>query len=113
MSRIIAGAQVQIVFCSLLLSGMTLILPMYFKTWFVEPSGNIEIAPVYGLLFGIGLLARKSWARTGAIILGWVVLAISLVSIFMDITRPGFWIVFGMAVFLLYLLHSKRIKEAF
>lgn len=113
MSRTITSVRADIVVCTLLLFGITMFFPMYFKTWFVEPTGNIKIAPFFGLLFGTGLFARKSWARTGAILLAWVVLAISIASIVVDTGRPGFWIVFVMTVFLLHLLHSERIKEAF
>jgi len=113
MSRTIAKAHTELVLCTLLLFGITMFFPMYFKTWFVEPTGNIKIAPFFGFLFGIGLLVRKSWARIGAIVLAWSVLAISVISIFFDTTRPGFWIELVMAAFLLYLLYSKRLKESF
>jgi hypothetical protein len=97
--------------CVLLLFGITIFFPTYFKTWFVEPTGNIKIAPFFGFILGIGLLFRKPWARTGALILGWVVLAISVASILSDPTRPGFWIVLALDGFLLYLLHNERLKQ--
>ena len=95
----------------LILFGITIFFPMFFKTWFVEPTGNIKIAPFFGFIFGLGLLYKKNWARTGALILGWGVAAISFFSILEDSQRPGFWMTLVLAGFLLYLLHSERLKQ--
>lgn len=99
--------------CVLLLFSITIFFPTYFKTWFVEPTGNIKIAPFFGLLFGVGLLFRKQWARMGAIVLGWGLLALFLSSIVSDSARPGYWVVLALDAFLLYLLHSERLKQYF
>jgi hypothetical protein len=100
----------EVVLCVVLLFGIT-IFPTYFKTWFVEASGNIKIAPFLGFLFGLGLLFRKQWARTGAIVFGWALLAISIFLIIADPVRPGFWFVLALSGFLLYLLHTERLMQ--
>jgi hypothetical protein len=105
-----ASGQLEALLCTLCMLGITFFFPTYFKTWFVESTGNIKIAPFFGFLFGIGLLFGKQWARTGALVLGWGVLAISLFSIVSDSTRPGFWILLVIAAFLLYLLNTARLK---
>ncbi|MBK6995622.1 MAG: hypothetical protein IPH31_12100 [Lewinellaceae bacterium] len=103
----------EVVLCVLLLFGITMFFPMYFKTWFVEATGNIKIAPFFGFLFGVGLLFRKQWARTGAIVLGWGLLAIFIVSIITEPGRSGYWLVLALDGFLLYLLHNERLKQYF
>ena len=105
-----APGQLEALLCTLCVLAITIFFPAYFKTWFVEPTGNIKVAPCFGFLFGIGLLFGKQWARTGALVLGWSVLAISLFSIASDSTRPGFWILLVIASFLLYLLNTERLK---
>lgn len=105
-----APGQLEALLCTLLLLGITFFFPTYFKTWFVESTGNFKIAPFLGFVLGIGLLLGKHWARTGALVLSWCVLAISLISIVSDSTRPGFWILLVIATFLLYLLNTERLK---
>ncbi|MFN0175870.1 MAG: hypothetical protein ACKVU0_14555 [Saprospiraceae bacterium] len=114
MSRTISVSSTgfwEVVLCVLLLFGITMFFPMYFKTWFVEDSGNIKIAPFFGFLFGVGLLFRKQWARIGAIVLGWGLLAMFIVSIASDPGKSGYWMVLALDSFLLYLLHSERLKQ--
>ena len=116
MSRTISApitGLLEVVLCTLLLFGITMFFPMFFKTWFVEASGNIKIAPFFGFLFGMGLLFRKQWARTGAIILGWSLLVIFIVSIIFEPGRLGYWLVLALDGFLLYLLHNERLKQYF
>ena len=105
--------RLEAVLCILLLFGITLFFPTYFKTWFVESTGNIKIAPFLGFLLGLGMLFRKQWARSGAVIVGWSILAISVFSIVEDTARPGFWILLVLAGFLSYLLHTERMKQYF
>ncbi len=116
MSRTISAQTtgiLEVVLCALLLFGITIFFPMYFKTWFVEATGNIKIAPFFGFLFGMGLLFRKKWARMGSIVLGWGLLVMFIVSIVSDPGWSGYWLVLGLDGFLLYLLHSERLKQYF
>jgi len=116
MSRTISAPStglLEAVLCTLILFGITMFFPMFFKTWFVEATGNIKIAPFFGFLFGVGLLFRKHWARTGAIVLGWGLIAMFIVSIVSDPSRSGYWVVLALDGFLLYLLHNDRIKQYF
>jgi hypothetical protein len=104
--------RLEAVLCVVLLFGITF-FPTYFKTWFVESTGNIKIAPFLGFLLVFGVLFRKEWARSGATIFGWSVLAISAFSVVADSARPGFWILLVLAGFLSYLLHTERMKQYF
>ncbi len=64
MARIISAQStgfLEVVLCTLLLFGITMFFPMYFKTWFVEATGDIKVAPFFGFLFGAGLLFRRQW----------------------------------------------------
>lgn len=108
-----APGKLEALLCTFLLLSITILLPTYFKNWFVEPTGNLKIAPYFGFVFGVGILLGRTWARTGALILTWGVGVISLFSIISDGMRPGFWILLAMATFLLYLLHTERLKQYF
>lgn len=37
---------------------ITVVLPFYFKTWFVQETGNIQILPALGPILALGLLLR-------------------------------------------------------
>jgi hypothetical protein len=99
--------------CAVLLFGITNFFPAYFKTWFVEPTGNIQIAPFFGFVFSVGILSRVRWARWGAMVLGWGLLAIALATIVSGDAKPGFWLMLVVDAFLLYLLYSERLKGYF
>lgn len=103
----------EVLICSLLLFGITMFIPVYFKSWFVEATGNIKIAPFFGFLFGAGLLFRQQWARVGAFVLGWGLMALFVSSIISDPSRSGYWLVLALDAFLLYLIHSERLKQYF
>ena len=107
------NGKLEVMLSSIILLSITNFFPMYFKTWFVEPTGNFQISPFLGLLFGLGLIWKKNWARTGALILSWGILAISLIFIFTDGSRPGFWLLMVLSSFLLYLLSTAQLKRYF
>lgn len=96
---------------ALLLIGITWFFPSFFKTWFVEPTGNIKIATAFGFIFSIGLLFRAHWALIGSKILAWSLLVVLTAGMFISPEKPGFWITAVMDAFLLYLLHSGRMKQ--
>ena len=98
---------------TLLLWAMTWFIPLYPKVWFVEASGNIQVAPFFGLLFGLLLLLRVRWAWRGAIGFTWILVALFLFSAISQPDRAGYWLLATMGLFLLYLLHSERIKAYF
>lgn len=97
---------------AILLLFITNIIPFYFKTWFVEPTGNISIAPFFGFVAAIGVLFRKNWARQGAIVLSVFIAAVSAVLLVENPEKPGFWIVSAMnALLLCLLIFSARLKQ--
>lgn len=98
--------------CASILIFVTNILPFYWKTGFVEPTGNIKIAPFLGFVLAVGLLLRKGWARQGGIALAAFLLLASLNNVlFFSPERPGFWVTAALAVGLLYgLIFSKHLK---
>ncbi|GEM_PF-2064961 len=40
----------QAIACAVVMIFTTSFLPLYFKTWFVEPTGNIVMAPFFGFI---------------------------------------------------------------
>lgn len=99
--------------CVALILFVTNILPFYFKTWFVEPTGNIQIAPFFGFAVALGLLLRSKWARDGAILLFVFIAVMSLFSWVEQPAKPGYGVVLALSIAVLYLLmSSKRLKES-
>lgn len=103
----------EVLLAAALLFCITVIIPTCFKTWFVEPTGNIKIAPFFGFLFGIGLLLGKQWARMGSTVLALGLAVLFILSIATDSSRPGYWLLLTLDGFLLYLLYTSRIKQYF
>lgn len=98
--------------CAALLVFVTNILPFYFKTWFVEPTGNIKIAPFFGFVLALGILIRKEWARQGSMVLAVFLIAVSLNNLLVFSTeKPGYWVVLALSAVLLYgLVFSKNLR---
>ncbi len=98
--------------CAALLVFVTNLLPFYFKNWFVEPTGNIKIAPVLGFALALGILLRKEWARQGGIVLAVFLMVVSLSNIIgFSPEKPGYWVVLALSAVLLYgLFFSKNLR---
>ena len=98
--------------CAALMVFVTNILPFYFKTWFVEPTGNIQIAPFFGFVLALGILLRKQWARQGSMMLAVFLMAVSLSNIIsFSPQKPGYWVVLALSAVLLYgLVFSKNLR---
>lgn len=106
--------QLEAVFCAVLLLLITVVIPYYFKTWFVEPTGNIKIAPFFGFVAAVGILFRRNWAHTAAIALAVFVLVLSAFSAAGNPGKPGFWVLSTLSILLLSVLHfSRRLKQYF
>ncbi len=99
--------------CAALLIFATNILPFYFKTWFVEPTGNIKIAPFFSFALVLGILLRKEWARQGSIVLAVFLLVVSLSNtLVFSPQKPGYWVVLALSAVLLHrLVFSKNLRE--
>ncbi len=98
--------------CAIMLLLITNIAPFFFKTWFVEPTGNISIAPFFGFAVSIGILFRKNWARQGAIVLSVFIAVITAFLLVETPEKPGFWIISAMnALLLCLLIFSARLKQ--
>ena len=98
--------------CAALIIFVTNILPFCFKTWFVEPTGNIKIAPFFGFVLALGILLRKEWARQVGMVLAVFLMVISLNSIlFFSTEKPGYWVLLALSGVLLYrLVFSKNLR---
>lgn len=98
--------------CATLMVFVTNILPFYFKNWFVEPTGNIKIAPFLGFALALGILLRKEWARQGSIVLAVFLMVVSLnIIIGFSPEKPGYWVVLALSAVLLYgLVFSKNLR---
>lgn len=98
--------------CVALILAITLVLPEGFKTWFVEPSGNIHVAPVLGPLLALGILLRNNLARLAAALLFSLVVATHVNLLFLHgaILGPGISIVLGLGLLYL-LLFSRHLRE--
>ncbi len=99
--------------CAALLVFVTNLMPFYFKTWFVEPSGNIKISPFFGFVLALGILFRKEWARQVGMVLAVFLMVISLNSIlFFSTEKPGYWVLLALSAVLLYgLFFSKNLRK--
>lgn len=98
--------------CATLLLLMTNVLPFYFKTWFVEPTGNIAIAPFFGFVAAIGILFRKNWARRLAMVVAVFIAVVTALSWSQFPDKPGFWLVSAInALLLCMLIFSDKLKQ--
>jgi hypothetical protein len=92
-----------------LLIAITNYFPNAHKTWFVEESGNIKMAPAIGLVIGIGLLMQKHWARKAGLMAASFLV---LLALFMMINAPekaGFALMFLCSGLLIYLLCPNQL----
>ena len=106
--------QLEAVFCAVLLLLITVVIPYYFKTWFVEPTGNIKIAPFFGFVAAVGMLFRRNWAHTAALALAVFVFALSTFSAAANPGKPGFWVLSALSMLLMGVLYfSRRLKSYF
>lgn len=98
--------------CAMLMVFVTNILPFYFKTWFVEPTGNIKMAPFFGFALALGILFRKEWARQGSMVLAVFLMVVSLSNILVFPTaKPGYGVVLALSAVLLHgLVFSKNLR---
>ena len=94
---------------AVILLAMTVLLPHFFKTWFVESTGNIKIAPFFGFAMAMALLVKAEWAEKGAKIMAWILLAVFVSSIVISPEKPGFWLVLVLDLGLLYALYRPRV----
>lgn len=100
------------VFCAALILLITNIIPFFLKHWFVEPTGNITIAPFFGFLFAVGLLFRQRWARHSAIFLFVFIAVANIVVLVSNPQKPGFWAVSLLSALLLWrLTFSEKLKQ--
>jgi hypothetical protein len=98
--------------CAVLLLLATNIIPFYFKTLFVEETGNIKIAPFFGFVVAIGLLWGKNWARPAGMLLSAFVVVVSVISVATQAYKPGYLIVSLLSLGALGLLFfSERLKR--
>jgi hypothetical protein len=109
--RPVATGFFQAIACAVGLVFITTFLPFYFKTWFVEPTGNIEMAPFFGVLLAVGIVLRSRLAHKGAILLFVFLALASLISLSGHPEKPGFWLVLILSIVLaLLLVFSKKLK---
>jgi hypothetical protein len=99
--------------CVALLLSITWFFPYYFKTWFVEETGSVRIAPFLGVLLSILLLFRTHWAWRSTVVFAWLLLVLTVSSIFLMPNRPGFYLVAALSVILVFLLRSRYMKQFF
>ena len=83
--------------------------PNVHKTWFVEESGNIQIAPAIGLVIGIGLLMQKQWARKAGLIAASFLLLIALFMMMNEPEKAGFALMFLCSGLLIFLLRPNQL----
>ncbi len=90
---------------------ITIILPTYFKTWFVYETGNFRILPAIGPILAFGLLAR--W-RVRKIALGFFAIGLyfSLAGFFLSDASfyRGYALLVALHVVLLWVLMSDGLK---
>jgi hypothetical protein len=103
----------EVILSALLLWGITWVVPYFFKAWFVEPSGNIKIMPMFGLPLGLFLLFRLPWAWRGAWFVSMALVLLLLAGVITQPEKPGYWLLMVMNAFLLYLLQTERTKSYF
>jgi hypothetical protein len=92
------------VLSALLLLAITNYFPHFHKTWFVEETGNIHIAPLLGWVVAIGLILQKHWARKAGLAISCFLLLVAFFEWFSGSTKPGFVIMLLCGGFSLYLL---------
>lgn len=98
--------------CAVLLLLATNIVPFYFKTLFVEETGNIKIAPFFGFVVAFGLLWGKKWTRPAGILLAGFVIMVSMTQLATQAYKPGYLIVSFLSLGALgLLLFSERLKH--
>ena len=108
----IAPGFFQAIACAVVLVFLTNILPFYFKTWFVEPTGNIAMAPFFGGVLALGILLRSRIAHSGAVLLFVFLALASLISLSSHPEKPGFWVVLVLSIVMaLLLVFSKSLKD--
>jgi peptidoglycan/LPS O-acetylase OafA/YrhL len=93
---------------AILLLAITNYFPNAHQTWFVEESGNIHIAPVIGLIIGIGLFMQKQWARKAGLIAGFFIAIIALFMMTSLPAKPGFALMLLCGGLLIYLLRPNQ-----
>lgn len=98
----------EVLLSALLLMAMTNYFPNTHKTWFVEESGNIHIAPTFGLVIGVGLLMQKQWARKAGLVAGFVLAIISFFMMASMPGKPGYAVMLLCSGLLLYLLRPNH-----
>ncbi|NUO03299.1 MAG: hypothetical protein HUU01_22030 [Saprospiraceae bacterium] len=90
---------------------ITIVLPSFFKTWFVYETGNFRMLPAIGPILAFGLLAR--W-RVRKIAIGFfaIGLCFSLVAFFgADASfYPGYALLVALQVLLLWVLMGDGLK---
>ncbi|HAD13563.1 MAG TPA: hypothetical protein DCF33_14140 [Saprospirales bacterium] len=89
---------------ALLLLAITNYFPFFHKTWFVEETGNMQIAPILGWIVAIGLVLQKQWARKAGLVMSCFLMLVALLEWFNGSTKPGFIIMLLCGGFSLYLL---------
>ncbi len=90
---------------------ITAVLPLYFKHWFVEDSGNFRMLTGIGPLLAIGLLLRFRVLVLSAIMYGFgAVSCIYLLFTAAPAYRAGFALMTVLQIILLVLLFSAPVK---
>ncbi len=92
---------------------ITVVLPFYFKTWFVEETGNIRLLPAVGPLLAVAMLLRWSPARKIALFFFAVGLVFSLLGLARAEApfQAGYAFLVALHVFLLWTLWRDGVKQ--
>jgi hypothetical protein len=99
--------------CAALLLLVTNVLPFFFKTGYVKPTGSIKVAPFFGFLLAVGLLLRKEWARKGAVLLGLFLVAANVAPLLGTAgAKPGYGVSLLLSGLLLWrVLFSPNLRQ--
>jgi hypothetical protein len=102
--------KTEAILAALLLCSITVFIPLYDKTWFVDATGNMSISPTVGAIVSFLLVRGYAWGRTGAQILAVLVLAVSAWLLLSSSGRPGFLLLMALASALLVVLRTTNLK---
>lgn len=90
---------------------ITVVLPFYFKTWFVHETGNIRILPAIGPILALGLLLRWPVRK---LLLGFFAIGFCFSLLGFSFMDPSFYAGYALLVvlhlFLFWVLMSDGLK---